>query len=168
MDDKELICEVREMYRRITQTLIDKGLTISAMESCTGGLIASLITDTEGSSAVMKGSFVTYSNEAKIKQGVPPEVIEKYGVYSEETAAAMAEACKRAYAADIGIGITGTMANTDPNNGDSIPGEVFFAIAADTVRTYTVKTQPRSERAAGKFAAAGEVAVRLTDMIEKR
>ena len=100
------------------------------MESATSGQIASLITDTEGSSAVLKGAFVTYSNEAKIQQGVPREIIEKYTVYSEETAAAMARACLQAYSADIGIGVTGTMGNVDPANpGASVPGQVYFAIA---------------------------------------
>ncbi len=121
---------VREAYTCLTGELIRRHLTITAMESVTGGLVASLITDTEGSSAVLKGSFVTYSNEAKIAQGVPAEVIEQYSVYSEETAAAMAEACRAAYRADIGIGVTGTLGNVDPANQDaSVPGEVYFAVS---------------------------------------
>ena len=51
--------------------LIEHGISISTMESCTSGLLASAITDTEGASAIFKGGFVTYSNEAKIRQGVP-------------------------------------------------------------------------------------------------
>lgn len=57
---------IRENYRKLTRLLIFKGLTITTMESVTSGQIASLITDTEGSSAVLKGAFVTYCNEAKI------------------------------------------------------------------------------------------------------
>ncbi|MDO4477921.1 MAG: CinA family protein [Lachnospiraceae bacterium] len=122
--------EVRDNYRKLTKTLIERGLTISTMESATGGQIASLITDTEGSSAVLKGAFVTYCNEAKIMQGVPAATIERYTVYSEETAAAMAMACAAAYQADIGIGVTGTMGNVDPANPEaSEPGEVYFAVA---------------------------------------
>ena len=83
--------EIRESYSRLTKYLIENKLSITTMESATSGQIASLITDTEGSSAIMKGAFVTYSNEAKIQQGVAPEIIEKYSVYSEETAKAMAE-----------------------------------------------------------------------------
>lgn len=99
------------------------------MESATSGQIASLITDTEGSSAVLKGAFVTYCNEAKIMQGVPAEVLDTYTVYSKETAEAMARACTEAYNADIGIGVTGTMGNIDPSNPDaSAPGQVYFAI----------------------------------------
>ena len=91
---------VREKFRYITNTLIKEQLTITTMESCTSGLVASLLTDTEGASAVLKGAFVTYSNEAKIKQNVPADVIERFGVYSEETAREMALAAKRAYGAD--------------------------------------------------------------------
>ena len=79
-------------------------MTITTMESATSGQIASLITDTEGSSAVLKGAFVTYCNEAKIMQGVPAEIIDKYTVYSTQTAEAMAKACTAVYQADIGIG----------------------------------------------------------------
>ena len=82
--------------------------------------VASLITDTEGSSAVLKGAFVTYCNEAKIMQGVPAEIIDKYTVYSTQTAEAMAKACTAVYQADIGIGVTGTMGNVDPANPETI------------------------------------------------
>lgn len=119
----------RDDYRRLTLALIDRKLTITTMESATAGQVASLITDTEGSSAVLEGAYVTYCNAAKIKCGVPREVIETYTVYSEQTAAAMAEACRRAYNADIGIGVTGTMGNVDPANPEaSEPGQVYVGI----------------------------------------
>ena len=123
---------VRAKYERLTLRLIAEGRTITTMESCTAGQVASLITDTEGSSAVLKGAFVTYSNEAKVRAGVPAEVIRQYGVYSAETAEEMAMACRRALQADIGIGVTGSFGNVDPDNADSVPGEVFFAIADRT------------------------------------
>lgn len=107
---------VRQRYKQLTELLIEKELTITAMESATSGQVASLITDTEGASAVFKGAYVTYSNEMKVKFGVPPEVIENYSVYSKETAEAMAIACRSSFGADIGIGVTGTMGNIDPEN----------------------------------------------------
>ena len=62
-------------------------------------------------------------------QGVPAEILEKYTVYSKETAEAMAKACTKAYKANIGIGVTGTMGNADPANLEaSVPGQVYFAI----------------------------------------
>ena len=122
--------EIRSHYHTLTALLIERGLTITTMESATSGQLASLITDTEGSSAVLKGAFVTYCNEAKIQQGVPARILERYTVYSGETAEAMAEACRKAYDADIGIGVTGTMGNVDPANPEaSVPGQVYFAIA---------------------------------------
>ena len=119
-------CE--EIYRKVTEALIEKNISISTMESCTSGCIASLITDTEGASSVMIGGFVTYCNEAKIKCGVPAEIIDAYGVYSEETAAAMAEAVRDYFDTDVSVGVTGSLGRTDPANADSIPGQVFFAI----------------------------------------
>ena len=73
--------DIRNDYKKLTKLLIERGMTITTMESATSGQITSLITDTEGSSAVLKGAFVTYCNEAKIMQGVPAEILEKYTVY---------------------------------------------------------------------------------------
>ena len=153
---------VREKYRRLTLGLIENKLQITTMESCTSGQVASLLTDTEGSSAVVKGAFITYSNEAKIRQGVPAQLIERYGVYSPETAASMAENCRASYSADIGIGVTGSFGNVDPANPDSIPGEVFFAIACEkgtSVYHCTIPEQP--SRLDYKLYMADVIAYRL-------
>ncbi|MBO4414827.1 MAG: CinA family protein [Lachnospiraceae bacterium] len=123
--------EVRNKYDRLTRLLIENRKQVTTMESCTSGQVASLITDTEGASAILKGAYVTYSNEAKMAAGVPAEIIDKYGVYSAETAAAMSDACRISMKADIGIGITGSFGNADPNNADSIPGEVYFALSSE-------------------------------------
>ncbi|MBQ8094630.1 MAG: CinA family protein [Clostridia bacterium] len=153
---------VRQKYERITRKLISLGITITTMESCTSGQIASLITDTEGASAILKGAFVTYSNESKIQMGVPEEVIRAFGVYSGETAASMAEACRSAMHADIGIGITGSFGNTDPNNPDSVPGEVFFAIALDRkTERFHSSVPPQTSRLAYKLYMADVVADRI-------
>ena len=66
--------DIRKDYHNLTKLLIEKNMTITTMESATSGQIASLITDTEGSSAILKGAFITYCNEAKIMQGVPAAV----------------------------------------------------------------------------------------------
>lgn len=153
---------VREKYRRLTLQLIARGKTITTMESCTAGQVISLITDTEGSSAAVKGAFVTYANEAKIRQGVPRETIEKYGVYSAETAVAMAKACRRACQADIGVGVTGSFGNVDPNNADSVPGEVYFAIAdGDGTSACHCTVPPQPSRLAYKLYMADVIADKL-------
>lgn len=139
------------------------------MESCTSGLIASLITDTEGASAVFKGGFVAYSNEAKIKCGVPAGVIEKYGVYSRETAESMACACRTAFGTDIGIGITGSFANVDTANSDSIAGEADFAIAAcDKIYAYHIVLDTRESRHESKLSAAYEIGRQLRKVTGKK
>ena len=162
--------KTREMYKRITRTLIQKALTITTMESATSGQIASLITDTEGSSAVLKGAFVTYCNEAKIMQGVPAEILEKYTVYSKETAAAMAKACKSTYGADIGIGVTGTMGNMDPANAEaSVPGQVYFAIDFQGhAEAFLVELPHRSTRLAYKLAVAWEIGEVLEKLLQMK
>ena len=163
-DDKK----IRSNYSHLTQLLISRHLTITTMESATSGQIASLIIDTEGSSAVLKGAFVTYCNEAKIMQGVPAEIIDRYTVYSKETAGAMAKACRKAYNANIGIGVTGTMGNVDPANPDaSVPGQVYFAIDIDgDVRTYYVELPPQPTRLAYKLAVAEEIYEELVKRLE--
>jgi PncC family amidohydrolase len=153
---------VRGKYTELTLGLIRRGLTITTMESCTSGQIASLITDTEGSSAVLKGAFVTYSNEAKIMQGVPAAIIGTYGVYSAETAAAMAEACRAVYGADIGTGVTGSFGNADPANADSVPGEVYFAVATERgTETFHCTVPVQASRLAYKLYMADVIAERL-------
>ena len=112
----------------IIKKLIDTHTTISTMESCTSGMIASTITDTEGASAIFPGGYVTYLNETKIFIGVEKEIIQKYGVYSKECAEAMAQTAQEKLNTDVAIGITGTTGNVDPNNADSVQGQVYFCI----------------------------------------
>ena len=159
--------EIRADYRKITEKLIEKEKTITTMESCTSGLIASLITDTEGASAVLKGAFVTYSNIGKIMQGVPEETIEKYSVYSSETAIAMAEACRKTYNADYGIGVTGTMGNVDPANASaSVPGRVYFAISREEgTEVFYRELAPMPSRYEYKLEVAAEIAKELLERI---
>ena len=159
--------EVRAKYDDLVKYLIENDISITTMESCTAGQIASLITDTEGSSAVLKGAFVTYSNEAKISAGVPARIIDTFGVYSPETASAMAEACREAYGADIGIGVTGSFGNADPSNADSVPGEVWFAVALrDSVRSFHCSVPSLPSRLMYKLYMADLVADEVLKLLE--
>ena len=161
--------DIRKDYHNLTKLLIEKNMTITTMESATSGQIASLLTDTEGSSAILKGAFITYCNEAKIMQGVPAEILDKYTVYSKETAEAMAKACAKTYNANIGIGVTGTMGNVDPANPDaSVPGQVYFAIVIDGKdESYYVELDPQPTRLAYKLAVAKEVCDALMRQLGK-
>lgn len=155
---------VRGKYARLTRRLIERSITVTTMESCTSGQVASLITDTEGASAILRGAFITYSNAAKVRQGVPAQTIARFGVYSAETARAMAEACRAAMGADIGVGVTGSFGNVDPNNADSAPGSVYFAVATDRgTRAWHCAIPPQSSRLAYKLYAADVIADKLLE-----
>lgn len=102
--------------------------TIATMESCTGGGVANAITNCEGASEILKFSAVTYSNEYKIKMGVPSEVIDKYTVYSMETAIEMSKAITSFANSNYGIGITGKLNKSDPNNKVGDDNTVYISI----------------------------------------
>jgi nicotinamide-nucleotide amidase len=87
---------------------LQKKLTIATAESCTGGLIAALLTSIAGASAVLDRGFVTYSNTAKSEMlGVPAALIETHGAVSREVATAMAEGALMYSSADLAVAVTG-------------------------------------------------------------
>ncbi len=105
-------------------------LTLVTAESCTGGLVAAVLTDAPGASAVVEGGFVTYSNEAKaMSLGVPRELLDTFGAVSEPVARAMAEGALRASRADVSVSITG-IAGPDGGSKDKPVGLVHFAAAS--------------------------------------
>ena len=91
----------------VVNKLINLNLTISTMESCTGGFLASSITDIPDASKVFSFGAVTYSNDYKEKFGVKKELIDTYSVYSKEVALSMAKNISLYTGSDIGVGITG-------------------------------------------------------------
>ena len=117
------------VWEQVIKKLQNENKTISAMESCTGGGLANEITNISGASEVLKESYVTYCNEAKIKHGVPKEIIEKHTVYSIETAVAMAKAMQNKTGADFSIGITGMLGRIDPLNPVDNINCVWYAIS---------------------------------------
>ena len=111
----------------IADQMHERRTTLAVMESCTGGLMANTLTDVPGASEYFLGGYVSYSTQQKIDLGVPAEVIEEYGVVSQETAKAMAQAARQRAGADYGVGITG-VAGPDPEDGIP-PGTVHVAVA---------------------------------------
>lgn len=95
------------LCKNLVEMLKKSKKTISCMESCTGGCLAHEITNISGASDVIKISLVTYSNEYKIKFGVNKDTINKYTVYSSETAEEMARTVTNFANSDFGIGVTG-------------------------------------------------------------
>jgi nicotinamide-nucleotide amidase len=106
--------------------LAERGQWLAVMESLTGGLLSSVITDSPGSSRYFIGGIVSYSPDLKVQMGVPSEVIDQYGVISEQTARAMAHAVREHLHADYGLGITGV---AGPEKQEDKPvGTVHIAI----------------------------------------
>lgn len=98
------------------------------MESCTGGGLVNAITNIPGASEILKFSAVTYSNEFKIKMGVPKETIDTYSVYSMETAIDMSKKISEFTNSNYGIGITGKLNRADINNLAGDDNMVYFSI----------------------------------------
>jgi nicotinamide-nucleotide amidase len=104
-----------------------RGLTVATMESITGGLLASHLTDTPGSSEYFRGGVVAYSAATKCAHGVPAAVVEQHGTVAAETAQAMAEAVAREFGADAGLATTG-VAGPGELEGQP-PGTIFVALS---------------------------------------
>jgi len=100
---------MKRLVEAIVRMLEDRGETISFMESCTGGYLASHITNVSGSSNVLKVSLVTYSNEYKVKFGVDKVMMEEAGVYSNFTSNEMALKVSEFAKSNWGVGITGQL-----------------------------------------------------------
>ena len=113
---------------KIVNKLIELNKTISTMESCTGGFLASEITNISGSSEILKFSAVTYSNEYKIKMGVSSKTIDKYSVYSIEVAHEMSKCISAFSNSNYGVGITGKINGVDKNNMFGEDNVVFYSI----------------------------------------
>ena len=115
-------------FKNIIHKLQLKQLTIATMESCTGGGVANAITNMEGASEIFKFSAVTYCNEYKIKMGVDKKIIDKYTVYSIETAMSMAKAISNFANSNYGVGVTGKLNRKDENNDTGSNNLVYISI----------------------------------------
>jgi nicotinamide-nucleotide amidase len=131
------------------------GLMAATAESCTGGLIAGLLTEIPGSSDMLERGFVVYSNAAKEELlGVLPETLAKHGAVSSETARAMAEGALAKSSADVAVSVTG-IAGPDGGTAAKPVGLVHFACARRGQPTVA-----REER----FGDIGREAVRLASV----
>jgi nicotinamide-nucleotide amidase len=100
--------DLRERAAALLKAYGQRGLKIATAESCTGGLVAALLTEIAGSSAVVERGFVTYSNEAKTELvGVPADLIAAHGAVSEPVARAMAEGALAHSRAHVAVALTG-------------------------------------------------------------
>lgn len=121
----------RSLPAAVFTLLESRSSTLSIAESCTGGGLGSLLTETPGSSSVFHRGFLTYSNQAKVDLlGVPEEVLNTFGAVSEEVALAMAQGCLKRSGANYACAITG-IAGPDGGTEDKPVGTVWIAVAAE-------------------------------------
>ncbi|MEH3062742.1 MAG: CinA family protein [Methylobacterium radiotolerans] len=125
VDDAELLARAEAL---VTAYAAD-GRTVATAESCTGGLVAGLITAVPGSSAVLERGFVTYSNDAKAEAiGVPIDLIRRHGAVSEPVARAMAAGALAASRASVAVAITG-IAGPGGGSAEKPVGLVHFGLS---------------------------------------
>ncbi|MCK4356617.1 CinA family protein [Candidatus Bipolaricaulota bacterium] len=120
---------------RLGEMLTVRGMTLAVAESCTGGLLASRITDIPGSSVYFRGGVIAYQNDVKERLlAVPASILSRHGAVSAETAKAMATGCKDLLASDIAVAITG-IAGPGGGSAERPVGLVYIAVAtAEGVR----------------------------------
>ena len=130
--------------KKLVNLLKNKNQTISCMESCTGGMLASEITNIDGSSNIFKVGLVTYSNEYKIHFGVSKQKIDTYTVYSKEVAQEMAKQVSNLAKSDYGIGITGQLGTKDLTNNSEQLNTVYICIYSKNYNVYNdFKIEPK-------------------------
>ncbi len=144
-DDDTFEGAVGDLFKR-------RGLTLGVMESCTGGLLADLITNVPGASTYFRGGIVAYQTELKIAWGVDASVIAQHGVISAECAREMARAARETLGADVGAGITG-VAGPDPQEEKPV-GTVHVAVDAAFAAPLTASYTFAQSREAIKRRAA--------------
>lgn len=133
--------------------LLERQATLALAESCTGGLIASMLVDVPGVSGALLESCVTYSNEAKAKRlGVPPALLEQHGAVSAEVARAMAEGSRISSGADYALAATG-VAGPGGGTPEKPVGTVWIALADQAGSCYTCRTFA-SDRRGNRLRAA--------------
>lgn len=127
---------------QITKRLVDAGLTLSLAESCTGGLVAKLLTALPGASRVLVAGVVSYANEAKTELlGVPEALLREHGAVSEAVAGAMAEGIRTRTGTDLALAITG-VAGPDGGSEQKPVGTVYFAVSDARGTTVTRRQIP--------------------------
>ena len=121
--------DVSSLEEAVSALLREQGKTLSAAESCTGGLVAKRMTDLPGASAVFRGGVVSYTNEVKERVlGVPHELLEQHGAVSEPVARAMAQGCRALCGSDIAVSVTGVAGPDKDERGNDV-GLAFIGLA---------------------------------------
>lgn len=118
-----------ELAARLQAVCVARGLTVATAESCTGGLVAHVLTEIPGSSAYVRGGIVAYADDVKTDQlGVPAEVLAAHGAVSAQVASAMADGVRSGLGASLGVSVTGVAGPAGGSVAKPV-GLVFIAVA---------------------------------------
>lgn len=155
-----------KLEEKVVLYLTDRGLTMFAAESCTGGLVCKRITDIPGASAVLKGGVVSYTNGIKMNLlGVSPDTIKRYTEVSEQCAAEMAQGAVKISGADIGVSATG-YASGGIGVPEGMAGVVFIGYS-DRNGTKVKKLRLNGCRAEIRKAATDEIFAMILEKSEE-
>jgi PncC family amidohydrolase len=126
---EDALAELVTLAGRLQEVCVRDGVTVATAESCTGGLVAHVLTEVPGSSGYVLGGIVSYSDAVKIAElGVPREQLAAHGAVSAQVAVAMAEGVRSRLGSDLGVGITG-VAGPDGGSAEKPVGLVYVAVA---------------------------------------
>lgn len=128
--------QINDLSQKVVDLLIDKNLKISTAESCTGGMVASSISNIIGSSTVFEFGMVTYCDKIKNeKLNIPLEILEEFGAVSHQTSQLMAKNINEMASSNIGLSVTGLAGPNGDGSGKEI-GTVFVSVCKDgTINT---------------------------------
>lgn len=148
--------------------LVKNAKTLSVAESCTGGLLSSLMTDVSGSSSYIKANFVTYANEAKSQYlNVNPDTLNNYGAVSLQTAEEMVKGLLQNTGSDYALATTGIAGPTGGSK-DKPVGLVYIGVGSkDAVKVFKYNVNPRYPRLLVKYMFAKKAAACLNDFIKE-
>ncbi len=140
------------LEERIGTALRSRGWSLSVAESCTGGLLASRITDVPGASEYFRGGVIAYQNSVKEGiLGVPAETIARHGAVSGQTALEMVRGCKRLFGSELSVSITG-IAGPGGGTPENPVGTVYIAVATPD-DTLSIRLQLDGDRIGNKGRA---------------
>lgn len=151
----EIFSGIKSPENLIGKILRERKQTIASTESCTGGLVSSLLTDISGSSEYIFANFVTYSNEAKMKYlGVSENTLNTHGAVSEQTAKEMAEGLLKVSGCDYAVATTG-IAGPTGGSAEKPVGLMYVGLAdKNGVKAIKVQQSPKLYRRLMKFIFA--------------
>lgn len=153
------------LLARLHERCVAMGIQLTTVESCTGGLVGHLVTETPGSSAYYVGGFITYSDQLKRDiVDVPAEILAAHGAVSAQTAIAMAAGGRARTGAHLGASVTG-IAGPDGGSAEKPVGLTYVAVA-DEAGTQVRRHQWSGSRSENKHASAAALLELILDRID--